>query len=120
MMTETDWTITWLAPLMPEAAMIPGGDVFLKSSQQSSLVALHDHTPGLLFSTPGTLVTVAQQMVARQTIEGGEETIQKADTVAESTEADSQPVNEDFVASGPHIDQDFVAFLDMEAESFIL
>lgn len=104
---------------MPEAAMIPEGDIFLKSSQQYSLVALHDNTPGLLFSTPDVLLTVAQQVVDHQSIEDSGDTVQEAGPVAESIETDPQQTDQDFGTSGPQINQDFVAFLDMEAESFI-
>ncbi|GCE05331.1 hypothetical protein KDAU_26600 [Dictyobacter aurantiacus] len=122
---DTDWTITWLAPLMPEAAMIPEGDVFLKSSHQCySLVAgQNNHIPGLLFSTPDILAVVAQQAQDAQMtplLAGPRErTFVQTETAtvdASSEDVDAGEMTPDQDVQGL---QDFTAFLDLEMGAFI-
>ncbi|GLV58588.1 hypothetical protein KDH_54190 [Dictyobacter sp. S3.2.2.5] len=123
---ETDWTITWLAPLMPEAAMIPEGDVFRKSSHQHySLVAgQNNHTPGLLFSTPDILTTVARQAQEAQaapSFAGSKERtvveIETATVDASSEDAGETTLEQE--AQDLQGLQDFTAFLDLETGAFI-
>lgn len=119
-MMETDWTITWLAPLMPEAAMIPESDVFLKSSHQySSLVSVDDRVPGLLFSAPDTLIMVAQRAGTDQATKPCEYVVEQTITAVKPIEIDTCPEDQDSESADSHMDQDFVAFLDLEERAFI-
>ncbi|GCE19357.1 hypothetical protein [Dictyobacter kobayashii] len=107
-MKKIDWAITWLAPLTPEPTMIPTSDVFLQSAQMLSLVALDDSLTGLLFLCPDTLVIVAEQTLQH----AADSDVGSKDSVLMALE---KPISNVSLDAACQAEQDFMAFLDVEA-----
>ncbi|GCE26985.1 hypothetical protein KDA_24690 [Dictyobacter alpinus] len=94
-------TIDWLASLTPEMTMVPADTVFLHNQQQRSLTAIYPHIPGLLFSSPDTLVDLAIRVLSLSADQ---------ETVAQHTQ--SSPEINAVEADVSTLDTDFALFLD--------